>query len=253
MRSILFIILLISSEAIYSQKNFTWSHGGIIRGDTHTKKIALVFSADEYGDGAEFIISTLEKEQIQASFFFTGKFLKNDRYAQVTRRLIKNGNYVGSHSYGHILYCDWNKRDSTLVTEQEFMQDLNQSFALIRKFGIEKYSARFFLPPYEWYNDTISKWSTSYGLQLINFTPGTYSNADYTTPDMGLRYLDSDTIYNRIIRFERQQQNGLNGFILLIHAGTAPTRTDKFYYKLPQLIIQLKSEGYLFVRIDELL
>ena len=45
----------------------------------------------------------------------------------------------------------------------------------------------------------------------------------------------------------------MNGFILLIHIGTDPGRTDKFYYLLPELISELKGKGYRFVRIDELL
>ncbi len=39
-----------------------------------------------------------------------------------------------------------------------------------------------------WYNAQISAWTAERGLTLVNFTPGTRSNADYTTPDMGDRY-----------------------------------------------------------------
>ncbi|HEY5406039.1 MAG TPA: hypothetical protein VIJ92_03090 [Ginsengibacter sp.] len=45
----------------------------------------------------------------------------------------------------------------------------------------------------------------------------------------------------------------LNGFILLVHIGTDPRRTDKFYNQLPQLINELKKRGYEFVKINELL
>ena len=122
----------------------------------------------------------------------------------------------------------------------------------MEKFGISKKDAHFFLPPYEWYNDSISKWTTETGLQLINFTHGTRSNADYTRPDMD-KYLSSEEIYQSIVNYEAKKPYGLNGFILLIHIGTAPERTDKFYNRLEELILWLKSKEYELMRIDKLL
>lgn len=236
-----------------AQSNFVWSHGGMIRGDTTQKKIALVFSADEFGDGAHFIDSVLNAEKVKGSFFLTGNFLRNPVYTKSIYSLLNHGNYIGSHSDKHLLYCDWTRRDSLLVTKDSFITDLKRSYKALNRFGIKKNDATYFFPPYEWYNDSIARWSRSIGLQLINFSPGSYSNADYTTPSMGKRYLSSDTILNRIYRYEKDQPAGLNGFILLVHAGTDPERTDKFYYKLPELIDRLKSKGYQFVRINELL
>ena len=118
--------------------------------------------------------------------------------------------------------------------------------------GISGSRAKFFLPAYEWYNDTITKWTAEQGLQLVNFTPGTLSTADYTFPELK-NYRDSETILSSIVSREERLANGLNGFILLVHIGTDPRRTDKFYHRLPRLIDFLNMKGYAFVRIDELL
>ena len=235
------------------ENHFTLSHGAIVRGDTTTKEIALVFTGDEFGDGGSFISETLEKKNIKASFFLTGNFYRNREFGPIIRELLKNGNYLGSHSDRHLLYCDWTKRDSLLVSKREFIDDLNNSFSEMAAFGIEREDASFFLPPYEWYNDTIASWSYESGLKLINFSGGTRSNADYTYPGMGSQYVDSKTIYNSIISYEQQSVSGMNGFILLVHIGTDPERTDRFYYLLPELLKELKSRGYRFVRIDDLL
>ena len=251
MKYLLFLFMLASN--VYAQTNFTWSHGGIIRADTSAKKLALIFSADTDAEGLPFIDSTFQAMQVKGSFFFTGNFFKSEENKKNLKLLLQHGNYVGSHSYGHLLYCDWAKRDSLLVTHEAFINDLGKSFATLSDFGIKKSESKYFLPPYEWYNDTIATWAADYGLQIISFTPGTYSNADYTTPDMGKKYLSSDTLYNRILRYEQKDPHGLNGFLLLIHAGTAPGRTDKLYYRLPALIQHLKHEGYEFVSVDELL
>ncbi|HKZ66187.1 MAG TPA: polysaccharide deacetylase family protein [Chitinophagaceae bacterium] len=234
------------------KRGFTYSHGAIIRGDSTQKKIALVFTGDEFADGGKFIAETLRHEKIKASFFLTGRFNRNVGFKSIIERLKKDGHYLGAHSNEHLLYCDWQKRDSLLVTEQQFKMDLADNYAEMTKYGITKNQAAYFLPPYEWYNDTISAWTKKFGLKLINFTPGTKSTADYTTPDMK-NYRSSEEIYSSIINYEQLKPNGLNGFILLIHMGTDPKRTDKFYHKLPQLMKYLKTKGYQFQTVNQLL
>jgi peptidoglycan/xylan/chitin deacetylase (PgdA/CDA1 family) len=150
------------------------------------------------------------------------------------------------------LYCDWTKRDSLLVTNQQFKSDLEKNYDELKRFGISKSSAHFFLPPYEWYNDSIATWTKKMGLQLVNYTPGTLSHADYTTPDEK-NYRNSEVIYQSILDYEKKYSSGLNGFVLLMHIGTDAKRPDKFYYHLPQLLQWLKEQGYQPVRIDELL
>lgn len=247
------LALLVLLSCSNQENHLIRSHGAIVRGDTTTKEIALVFTGDEFGDGGSFISETLVKENIKASFFLTGNFYRNREFESVIKELLKNGNYMGSHSDKHLLYCDWVKRDSLLVSKNEFMADLNNSFSEMSRFGIKKEDAVYFLPPYEWYNDSIALWSEESGTKLINFTGGTRSNADYTIPEMGNQYIDSKTIFNSIISFEKKSVSGMNGFILLAHIGTDPGRTDKFYYFLPELVKELKGKGYRFVRIDEML
>jgi len=134
-----------------------------------------------------------------------------------------------------------------------FDTDLKSSYQEMANFGINKKNAPYFLPPYEWYNETISSWTEEQNLKLINFTSGTRSNADYTYPQLGKSYKSSNEIYQSIINYNESKKNGLNGFILLLHIGTDPRRTDKFYHLLPKLLTYLKENGYEMVKIDNLL
>ncbi|WP_250432023.1 polysaccharide deacetylase family protein [Pontibacter ruber] len=211
----------------------------------------MVFTGDESADGAESILQTLKKHQAKASFFLTGRFYSNQDFKQSIQQLKREGYYLGAHSDAHLLYCDWTKRDSLLVTKQQFSEDLQQNYNRMAKFGIRKKDAPYFLPPYEWYNHQITNWTTEEGLQLVNFTPGTRSAADYTYPEMGTRYVGSETILQSIFEYEHKDPNGLNGFLLLLHIGTDPRREDKFYYKLDELLTQLKVKGYRFVTVSE--
>jgi endoglucanase len=195
----------------------------------------------------------LQLKKVKASFFLTGNFYRNPEFKSLISQLKRDEHYLGAHSDKHLLYCDWIRRDSLLVTRADFERDLNANYDAMRSFGIEKTDAPFFLPPFEWYNSAITSWTKDQDLQLINFSPGTRSAADYTFPEMNERYLSSEKIYQSIIDYERKDPNGLNGFILLIHIGTDPRRTDKFYDRMDQLIDELKTKGYRFVRVDELL
>lgn len=223
--------------------------GAIIKGDPTKKRICLVFTADDKADGASTIISTLKKDKVKGGFFFTGKFY--EMYPDIVRQLVADGHYVGSHSYGHLLYAPWEKRDSMLVSKQQFVDDMLKSYNTMASFGISKEKAPYFIPPYEYYNSKVNGWAHEMGLQIINFTPGTGTNADYTTPDMGERYKSSAQLYKRLLDFERQHT--LNGHFLMIHFGTHPSRTDKFYTLLPKIIKTLQHRGYTFVSVEEML
>jgi endoglucanase len=254
------IYLLAAKEAEASaRKNFTYSHGAIIRGDSTKKNIALVFTGHEFADGADFVAKTLKNENVRASFFFTGDFYTADERQKLINRLLKDQHFLGNHSNHHLLYCDWNKRDSLLVNQIQFDEDLLGPYEHLahlsenaRGPGVDALFNRYFLPPYEWHNATIAGWTKLRGIELINFTPGTLSTADYTTPSMK-NYRGSETIYQSILNYEKTRRHGLSGFILLLHIGTDPARTDKFYRKLPALIKYLKAKGYKFQTIDQLL
>ena len=219
----------------------------------------MVFTGHEFAEGGNFIANTLQQQKIKASFFFTGDFYNNHSNEILINRLVRDKNFLGNHSDKHLLYCDWSKRDSLLVSKFEFLSDL---FPLTETLGhlaekaeqpgYEPAFIRYFLPPYEWYNDSIAAWCKEAGIQLINYTPGTLSHADYTTLK-DKNYRNSETIYNSIIDYERSKPAGLNGFMLLMHIGAGPDRKDKFYVRLPELIKYLKQKGYQFQTVDQLL
>jgi peptidoglycan/xylan/chitin deacetylase (PgdA/CDA1 family) len=220
---------------------------GIERTNPEKKQLTLVFTAHDKADGAETIIRTLEKHGIQGAFFFTGRFY--ELYPDIIKTLLDKGHYVGGHSYGHLLYMPWENPDSLLVTREEFEADMMKSYDLMRKAGIEYKDAPLYIPPYEYYNKEISAWAKSMGIQVVNYTPGTASNADYTTPDMK-NYRSSKSIYDQIMALEKKE--GLNGHLMLIHFGTHDDRTDKFYNGyMEKMIKNLKRKGYTFAPLRE--
>ena len=243
---------IIQPDPVPTKQNIIWSHGAMIRGDSTKKEIALVFTADEFGEGLPVIAKTLKQQDISGSFFFTGRFYKDPKNTANIKILDENFYYLGAHSNDHLLYCDWNKRDSTLISRGTFVHDFNLNELTMEQLDVYDPERRLFIPPYEWWNDDIAKWCNEIGLSLFNLTPGSATNADYTYPEMGKAYKSSEQLLDHIKQLSKKP-NGLNGYILLIHAGTDPRRTDKLYNRLNEMIEDLKKDGYRFKRINDLL
>jgi len=223
--------------------------GALIKMDNSLKTIYLIFSADEFGEGSNKILDCLSRKKIKGSFFLTGNFLRNPEFKGSIQRMIAGHHYVGPHSDRHLLYAPWEKQDSLLVTRQQFDDDLTANIRELNKFGVSPGMVKYFLPPYEWCNRTITGWTAERKIQMINFTPGVGTNADYTTPDMP-NYKSSKQLTERLMNFEMTNSDHLNGAIILIHLGTHPDRTDKFYDSLDQIIDKLSKKGYSFKALN---
>jgi len=224
-------------------------HGAVTRINTNAKTIYLVFSADELGEGMDHVLDVLKRNNAGGSFFLTGNYLRSKPYKGVIKRMISGNHFVGPHSDMHLLYAAWENRDSLLVSKEQFLTDLKQNYKELAAFGIAPGSPRWFLAPYEWYNSTISAWTADLGSKLLNFTPGTGTNADYTTPEM-INYKSSDELVANLKEFESGSKDGLNGAIILIHPGTEAARTDKLYLRLEEIIKYYSSKGYSFKKLN---
>jgi endoglucanase len=231
---------------------YDYLDSGIIRGAKDKKRIALEFTGGYFAEGGQVILDELKKHQAKASFYFIGDFFRIPEYKPIIDRIVKEGHYLGPHSDKHPIYCPWEGPKKTLVTKEFFMQDLENNLKEIEKFGVSRSQVKFWIPPYEWYNQEIVDWSREKGITLVNFSPGTRSTADYTE-DSAKNFVASQVIYDSIIKKEQEDPNGLNGFLLLMHIGAGPKRTDKMYLRLGELLDYLDKKGYQFVRIDELL
>lgn len=231
---------------------FTYEQGGITRGPRDEPRIALIFTGGSYAEGAQTILDALREHGVKASFFVTGDFIRTPAFTDHLRRIVDEGHYLGAHSDAHLLYASWEDRSETLVTEPEFRADLEKNLDDLTAFGLTRGRMRYFIPPFEWYNREIADWSRDMGLVLFNYTPGTRSNADYM-PDDHPRFISSADIVHGILDHETAEPDGLNGFLLLLHLGAGPERTDRMDPLVGPLIAELQRRGYSFVRVDQLL
>jgi peptidoglycan/xylan/chitin deacetylase (PgdA/CDA1 family) len=248
---IAFLVLLLSlPAALADDSRFEYREGGIVRGPLDEKKLALEFTADEFTEGGTTILDQLAARQVKASFFLTGRCLRNPANQALVRRIVADGHFLGPHSDSHPLLCPWSGPKKTLVTKEFFLGEMERNVEAIEKIGVKRTAIQFFIPPYEWYNEEIARWAGEVNLRLIDFTPGTRSTADYTENGAS-NFVNSRAIMASIMA--REKKEGLNGYLLLLHMGAGPRRTDKMADHVGELIDNLRGRGYQFARVDELL
>ena len=66
----------------------------------------------------DVIADALKKQNVKASFFFTGRFYRNPAFKPAIRGFKRDGHYLGAHSDAHLLYADWNDRNKLLVSRR---------------------------------------------------------------------------------------------------------------------------------------
>lgn len=226
-------------------------YGAIIRGDMHTKELALIFTGGDFGESTSPILDTLKERKIKAGLFVTGNFVRDNKLRPLLERAIQEGHYVGPHSDSHPLYASWDERDKTLVTEDFFAKDLKKNIAALGVIGALTRDKRvFFIPPYEYYNADQVKWAQKLDLVLFNLSPGCGSSRDYIK-EGAPHFVTAQKLYDDILAYEKKDPHGLNGYLLLLHLGSG--RKDPFHPMLGPLCDELTKRGYEFERVDNLL
>lgn len=144
----------------------------------------------------------------------------------------------------HLQYAEWGSRES-LVSTDSLLTDLRKNYDELNRWSIADDEAIYYLPPFEYYNAENVKDIESFGVEAINYTAGIRTPADYTTPDMK-NYMSSQALIDQLYQYESEK--GLDGAIILLHPGTVKERTDKLYNRLDEIIVYLKSKGYIFTK-----
>ena len=232
-------------RAIRTEKD---RYGAIVRVNPDEKVVYLCFTADERFNGAETILKTLKKQKVKGNFFLTGNCLRHAPNQDVIRRIVADGHYVGGHSDRHVLYCDWDAARTSRMSTDSIVSDLKANFAELEKAGVPREKARWFLPPYEHYDARSIEILRGMGVQIVNYTPGIGTPADYTIPSMS-NYRKAQPLIDGLWKFEKEE--GLNGALVLIHPGIEESRPEKerLYNRLDEIIRYLKKKGYRFDRL----
>ena len=239
------------STAIATSQQWTFDHGAPIRGDKSRRELALIFTGGDDGQATETILDVLANHGVKASFFVTGGYLANPLHREYVKRMVRDNHYVGPHSHAHPLYASWEDRSKTLISRETFVADLQQNIDELRALHcFDDDRPIYFVPPYEWFNEDQVEWAKAIDVQLINMTGQAGSNRDWI-PETHAKFVSSEEIIDDVLKFEQNQPDGLNGFLLLFHLGSQ--RSDLMDTELERLLDVLTDRDYEFVRAIDLI
>ena len=242
-----------SKMTTYTKNGLTYDRGCVIRGPIDKKRMAIQITGGGFAEGGESIVKTLREHGVKATFYFTGDFYRTPKFKPLIESIIKDGHNVGPHGDKHLLYASWEVPPKLLVDKKTFSDDLLANIKTIEDYGVPRKNITVWNPAYQHYTEEIAEWCKELGVQLVNYTPGARTMADYMEDD-DPRFLTAREMADSLYNYEKQDPNGLNGFIMHMHIGAGPKRTkDHFFDLLPEIIETLQSKGYEFVRVDELI
>ena len=232
----------------------TDSYGVVEKINPKLNEVYLVFTAHyshadsgrfENFDGLVPVLNTLKEKGVKGSFFPTGVCFDVEKYQEPIKRLIGEGHYLSSHSYAHLLLCDENDRNISLVSEDSLRADFAIMESKLESYGLTKEQYCWLIPPYEVYDQKAVDVMKDMGYRLINPTSGFLTGMDWTSLGAD-NYHSTEMILENLWKYE--QENTFNGVVLLIHAMNYPDRTDadRPYNHLGSIIDKLKEKGYTF-------
>lgn len=180
------------------------------------KCIALTFD-DGPTSNTYGILKSLKKAGAKATFFAIGLQLR--AHPEIARLVVSQGHELGGHSYDH--------RKLQYLSRAELERD----FSYVSKLMFEATGERpeIFRPPFGEYDDLVQEVGQS-PMILWSVDP-----KDWLTRN-------PDETYERVI------EDAKPGAIVVMHDTLASTR-----FALPRILKTLKSKGYRFVTVSELI
>ncbi len=193
------------------------------RVETDEKVVALTFDDGPRPVITEAILDILARHQVKASFFMMGRSIERNR--ALAARVLAEGHELGNHSYSHPRLV----LKSTAFIEEE----LAKTDALLRELGVK--GEILFRAPHCKKLVGLPWVLSRQGRKHITFDVVPYDDATQ----------DEDLIVSRVLEATRP------GSIILLHDGG---REKPGTVKATERIIEaLKSRGYRFVTVSELL
>lgn len=194
---------------------------GLAMGNSESKNIYLTFDIGYEGGFTNQILDTLKENNVPATFFITGQFVKTN--PEIIERMIKEGHIVGNHTLGHPSLPD--------VSEEKVKSEimgLHQE--IYEKFN---YEMKYMRPPKGEYSEQ----SLAY-VQSLGYIPVMWSFAydDWDNNKQGREEYGKKKILDNLH----------NGEIMLLHA-TARDNANILDY----ILKETKKAGYEFKSLDE--
>ncbi len=192
-----------------------------VRGDIHSRQIALTYDCRAERGNAIEVLDVLQSHGVSASFFITGQWAEKN--PDICRKIINEGHEVGNHSYDH--------PDLTRISMKELVRQATEADkSIYRVTG--KHTYPLFRLPFGSYSRLVLDVLGEMGYEYC---------VHWSRETLDYQQLPADRIVNRIVN------NIRNGEIILMHVlGQGTARASD------AAVRELKKQGYEFVTVGSM-
>ena len=184
------------------------------RMDKKVHAVYLTFDDGPVPESTPFILDTLAKYNVKATFFMVGENVL--RYHDLYNRIVEEGHQVGNHTFNHMgSFKHW-----------------ALTYGINTEKANELIHAHLFRPPHGWMRWSVYWWlSKRYKIVLWDLVTRDYS-----------KWMTPEDVLKNVKRYAR------NGSIITFHDSMKSI--DKLKYALPEALKWLKEQGYEFKTFD---
>lgn len=186
------------------------------------KYIALTFDDGPWGNTTDQILSILRKNNIKATFFMIGENVKT--YPTQAKNVLADGNVIGNHTWHH-----WYRSMSPQLAASEIENTAN---IIYQTTGAK---TSFFRPPGGILTNGVATYAKNIKDAVVMWSD---DSEDWRRPSVS-------TLVTRVTK------QATPGGIVLMHDGGG--NRSNTVAALPQIINNLRKQGYKFVTIPQLL
>lgn len=193
--------------------------------NTKEKMIALTFDDGPSPTFTPEVLDILKKGNAHSTFFVIAHEV--EKYPEIVRRMVYEGNEIANHTYNHKYLNN--------VSKEDLREELNLAESVIKKAAGLK--PKLFRPPGGYYNKDIVEVSKERGYKVIIWS-WEQQSGDWANPG-------TETIIRRVLK------NASSGNIVVFHdRGGDRYQTIR---ALPTIIVELQKQGYKLVTVSEML
>jgi len=185
------------------------------------KVVALTFDASWGATYTQKLLDTLDAYNAKATFFLVGFWV--DEHPELTAEIVERGHAVGNHSENHLNMSE--------LTEAEVASELLACQDKIDAL-VGRPDTLIFRPPYGDYDDDMLRVCAEEGFYAIQWDVDSWDWKDITAAEIEERVL------NRV---------GPGSIVLMHNEG------QHTWEALPAILEELKTQGYSFVTVPELI
>ncbi len=199
--------MIIEQPAVYLR----WLYPKALwRMDRREHSVYLTFDDGPIPDSTPFILETLRRYDVKATFFMVGDNVR--KYPQLYQQIKDEGHVVGNHTHNHI--------GGFSHSVKQYMYNVERANTYIR--------SHYFRPPHGWMRLAQYAWlSRKFKVVMWDVVTRDYS-----------KWMTAEDIVKNVQHYTR------NGSIITFHDSLKAI--DKLRTALPESIEWLKEQGYQF-------